>query len=221
MIKDQGEKQIKAIQDNRGGKSIEKYSYDDKDNPFISKQKEIFNKLVDERTEKITDLDKRVNSNNLMYRCKGNTADLNFNDFDNASDIINKIRDGKIDLANVKNNQEKFKSLLSRTKKGSKKSIQQKNTLYNIGMLYKARNGAIKFYDDYSLMTSEAKYKVMQDETMGKGLRILTPKQMLQRLAIALAEVKAGNNSENLLNEIRQIIYSLYRSKEITKKSIQ
>ena len=41
---------------------------------------------------------------------------------------------------------------------------------------------------------------------------------MLQRLPIALAKVKAGNNSENLLNEIRQIIYSLYQSKEITKK---
>ena len=85
-------------------------------------------------------------------------------------------------------------------------------------MLYKARNEAINFSDDYYLMMSEAKYKVMQDETMGKGLRILTPKQMLQGLPIALAEVQAGNNSENLLNEIRQIIYSLYRSKEITKK---
>ena len=47
---------------------------------------------------------------------------------------------------------------------------------------------------------------------------MLTPKQMFQRLPIALAQVKAGNNSENLLNEIRQIIYSLYHSKEITKK---
>ena len=41
---------------------------------------------------------------------------------------------------------------------------------------------------------------------------------MLKRLPIALAQVKAGNNSESLLNEIRQIVYSLYRSKEITKK---
>ena len=48
-------------------------------------------------------------------------------------------------------------------------------------------------------------------------LKVLTPKQMLQRLPIALAQVKAGNNSENLLNEIRQIIYSLYQEKEITK----
>ena len=53
---------------------------------------------------------------------------------------------------------------------------------------------------------------------MGTGLRILTPKQMLQRLPIALAQVKAGNNSESLWNEIRQIVYSLYQSKQITKK---
>ena len=52
----------------------------------------------------------------------------------------------------------------------------------------------------------------------GDGLKILTPKQMLQRLPIALAQVKAGNASENLLNEIRQTIYSLHRAKEITKK---
>ena len=49
-------------------------------------------------------------------------------------------------------------------------------------------------------------------------LEILTPKQILQRLPIALAQLNAGNNSENLLNEIRQIIYSLYQAKGITKK---
>ena len=49
-------------------------------------------------------------------------------------------------------------------------------------------------------------------------LKILTPKQMFQRLPIALAQVKAGNNLERLLNEIRQIVYSLYQSKQITKK---
>ena len=52
----------------------------------------------------------------------------------------------------------------------------------------------------------------------GTGLKILTPKQMLQRLPIALAQIKAGNNSETLLNELGQIVYSLYQSKEITKK---
>ena len=47
---------------------------------------------------------------------------------------------------------------------------------------------------------------------------MLIPKQMFQRLPIAFAQLKAGSTSENLLNEIRQIMYSLYRAKEITKK---
>ena len=55
-------------------------------------------------------------------------------------------------------------------------------------------------------------------EKQGKGLKILTPKQMLQRLPIVFAQVKAVNISEKLLIEIRQIIYSLYQTKEITKK---
>ena len=62
-------------------------------------------------------------------------------------------------------------------------------------------------------MVCEAKYKTIP----GKKLKILTPKQMLQRLPIALVQVKAVNTPENLLNEIRQIIYFLYRLKEITK----
>ena len=82
-------------------------------------------------------------------------------------------------------------------------------------MLYKARNDASKFYDDYSLMMTETKTKARA--TKGTELKILTPRQMLQRLPIALAQVKAVNNSENLLNEIKQIVYSLYKSKQITK----
>ena len=58
-------------------------------------------------------------------------------------------------------------------------------------MLYKATNEANKFYDDYSLMASEAKNKA----TKGTGLKILTPKEMLQKLPIALSQVNAGNKS--------------------------
>ena len=65
-------------------------------------------------------------------------------------------------------------------------------------------------------MVLDATYKSKQ--TKGKGLKILTPKQMLQRLPIALAQVKAGNNSASLLNETRKIVYSLYQSKQITKR---
>ena len=61
-------------------------------------------------------------------------------------------------------------------------------------------------------------FQKLEESQEGEGLKILTLNQMLKRLPIALARVKAGNNSESLLNEIRQIVYSLYRSKEITKK---
>ena len=63
-----------------------------------------------------------------------------------------------------------------------------------------------------------AKKKAVEEQKEGTGLKILTPKKMHQRLPISLAQVKAGNNSESLLNEIRQIVYSLYQSKQITKR---
>ena len=57
-----------------------------------------------------------------------------------------------------------------------------------------------------------------QQQQSGKGLKILTPNQMLNRLPIALAQLQAGNNSNKLKNEIRQLLYSLYRSKNMTKQ---
>ena len=55
----------------------------------------------------------------------------------------------------------------------------------------------------------------------GKGLKILTPNQMLSRLPSSLAQLKAGNNSDKLKNEIRQLLYSLYRSKKLQHNSIK
>ena len=97
-----------------------------------------------------------------------------------------------------------------------KKNDNQKRTIANINMFYNARDNAIKFIQDYGGMILEAKKLAREQE--GTGLKILTPNQMLKRLPISLAQVKAGKNSESLLNEIRQIVYSLYRSKEITIK---
>ena len=124
------------------------------------------------------------------------------------------MKNGEIKLSDVKNDQIKFKSYLGEIKTGSKKSNEQRNTIYNAEMLYKTRKEAINFFDDYSSMMSEAKDKA----TKGTGFNMLTPKQILQRLPIALLQVKVGNNSGNLLNEIRKIVYSLYQSKEITRK---
>ena len=155
-IEDQGKKQVDALNTLKSDNkiTIKKCTCDPNDTPFTSKQKEIFNKLVDERLEKITDLDERVNNYDLIYRYKRKFADIKFDEFDNALGIINKIRAGKEYLAGVKRNQQKFKYYLDEIKKGAKKSKEQENTIYNIEMLYKARNEVIKFYDDYSLMMS-------------------------------------------------------------------
>ena len=60
--------------------------------------------------------------------------------------------------------------------------------------------------------------KFNKQKKEGEGIKILTPSQMLSRLPISLAQLQAGNNSEKLKNEIRQLLYSLYRSKNITKQ---
>ena len=110
----------------------------------------------------------------MIYRCKGSTADAKFGKLDNALNIINKIQNGEISLEDVKNNQEKFKSYVGEIKKGNKKhrSKEQKHTLYNIEMLYNARDKAIKSYDNYSSMMSEAKIK--SKATKETGIKTLT-----------------------------------------------
>ena len=67
-------------------------------------------------------------------------------------------------------------------------------------------------------MILEAKKKAAEGPTAGTGFKILTPKQLLQRLCTAFAQVNVGKNSDSLLNGIRKIIYCLYQSKEISKK---
>ena len=99
-----------------------------------------------------------------------------------------------------------------------KKLLHKKKTINNLEKFYKSREEVINFFKDYGKIVPDAAYKSKENKTEGKGLKILTPKQMPQRLPIALAQVKAGNISESLLNEIRKIVYSLYQSKQITKK---
>ena len=134
-----------------------------------------------------------------MYRYTSKTPDENFNTYDNALNVINKITNGEIKLSEAKNNQIKLKLVLGKIKKENNKQIlkEQKSIWYNIKMLYKARKNAIDFHDDYSLMVSKAKNKT-KNKASGKGLKIINPKQLLQRLPIALAQVKAGNSSESL-----------------------
>ena len=128
---DQGEKQIKAIQNQGQIKTIKKYIYDDKDSPLILKQK---------RLKEITELNNKVSPDNLMYRYTGPTADAKFNEFDSALSLVDKIREGEINLANVKNDQKRFKSNLSKIKKVNKKIlkcfIKQRKMLLNFMMIF-------------------------------------------------------------------------------------
>ena len=191
-IEDQGEKQIKAIQDNKK-QLISDNDY--KDKLLISKQREIFKDIYNKRLGKIEELNNKI-------------------DFDNLKYVPNDIKEGKISLEEAKEKQKDYYSYLNTTRRGNK-NASQKRTLANINILFNARDNAIKYIEDYISMILEAKKLAIEKE--GTGLKILTSNQMLKRLPIALAQMKAGNNSESLLNEIRQIVYYFYRSKKITK----
>ena len=71
---------------------------------------------------------------------------------------------------------------------------------------------------EYEESMAEGTKMRKQNQQSAKGLKILTPQQMLSRLPISLAQLKAGNNSEKLKNEIRKLLYSLHRSKKLSKK---
>ena len=71
---------------------------------------------------------------------------------------------------------------------------------------------------DKILKTVKEIFELNKEKQLGLGLKILTPNKMLSGLPITLAQLKAGNNSEKLKNEIRQLLYSLYRSKKLTKQ---
>ena len=110
-----------------------------------------------------------------------------------------------------------IRNFSNRTRPQNDKKIQEKNiVLKNLYELFAAREILLDGFDR-KIFLIKSKTSGLLNTDRSK-LKILTPKQMLQRLPIALAQVKAGNNSEILLNEIRQIVYSLYQSKEITKK---
>ena len=97
-----------------------------------------------------------------------------------------------------------------------KKKNKKKDILKNLYNFFEGREKVLNAFDSkvFNIKTKGTGY-VESDPSSFKTLR---PNQMPKRLPIALAQIKAGNNSETLLNEIRQIVYSLYQSKEITKK---
>ena len=160
-------------------------------------------------------MNNKIDYDNLKYVVESSGDEYKFNKIKDPIALLNDIKKGKISIEEAKEQQKDYYSYLNTIRRGNKNDSQRR-TLANIDIHYNARNSAIKFIENYSSMILEAKKLAKEQE--GTGLKILTPNQMLKRLPIALAQMKAGNYSESLLNEIRQIVYSLYRSKEITKK---
>ena len=165
-------------------------------------------------------MSKEINSKDLVYYFKGPIASIHFGKYWGPLYISGYIKNGETILQDAEEEQKKITNDLREITSGNPKNKSQKQsyTIKNVRTLYDLRQKIIDLLNDNAKIRSEAIYKSKQNETKGKGLKILTPKQMLQRLPIALAQVKAGNNSESLLNEIRQIVYSLYQSKPVTKK---
>ena len=212
-IKDQGEKQVKAIQD----KKLVNINKDDyKDKLLLSKEREIFKDIYNKRLDKIEEMNNEIDYDDLDYVVLSSDMEYKFSVEKDPISLLNAIKKGEMSVEEAKNRQKDYLKYLNIIRKGNK-NPRQKRTLSNIENYFNARNSAIKFIEDYGSMILEAKRLAKEDQE-GEGLKILTPNQMLKRLPIALAQIKAGNNSESLLNEIRQIVYSLYRSKEIPKK---
>ena len=211
-IEDQGEKQIKAIQDNKE-QSVNNYDY--KKELLLSKEREIFKDNYNKKLDEIEEMNKKVNYNDLKYEVISSGEEFELDNTEDPFAFLNDIKKGKILLQKAKNIQKEYKKYLNKIRRGNK-TQEQREALANMDILFNARDEAIRFIEDYGSMILEAKRLAKEQE--GTGLKILTLNQILKRLPIALAQIKAGDNSESLLNEIRQIAYSLYRSKEITKK---
>ena len=124
-------------------------------------------------------------------------------DFKDSKELFNAIKNNQIKFSEVKNKQNEFLNKLSNIKIG-KKTIEQKETINNLEKFYLSREEVINFFRDYIEMLSDANYDSKNSETKGKWLKILTPRQILDRLPIALAQVKACNNSGCYIYEFRK-----------------
>ena len=158
-----------------------------------------------------------VDYNNLRFEFINPTKDVSFYEYRNSNELFNAIKNSQIKFSEAKNKENEFLNKLNEVKI-DKKSTEQKEVINNLNNCYSSREEVINLFRDFTEMLSDANYDARQNKTEGKELKILTPKQMLQILPIALAQIKAGNNSERSLNEIGQIVYSLHQSKQIIKK---
>ena len=206
-IEDQGKKQVDAL---------ESLKTPDKKLPSIKDfiPKENLNPEIINEIKRIEEKEKNVDKDDMVYESSNKTYD--FRKFKTIRAFGNEIRNNIIDLDEASYEQTQLLNSIKEFNKNTKprnpelKKLKE-NVFNSVKALIDVREMVFKAFE--SVIFSRSK-----ESQQGEGLKILTPNQMLKRLSIALAQIKAGNNSESLLNEIRQIVYSLYRSKEITKK---
>ena len=204
-IEGKGQKQIDAVKDLKDqNKKLGNIS-DYKDDLLHSKEREVFKNIYSKRLDEIEELSKKIDDNNLIFTTLSTGETVNFSGNNDSSTFFKKIRDGKITIERAKELQEDLNNNIKKYEKEIKLKSKKKKLLANLNILLNGRNQTIKFYNNYSPMILEAKKRAAEDQTEQEGtvFKTLSPKQMIQRLSIALAQVKAGNNSESLLNEIR------------------
>ena len=169
--------------------------------------------------KRIEEMGKKVDRNRMVY--KGTNKTYDFRNFKTIRAFGNEIRNSiiSLDTANIEQ-----ANLLSYTKDFMKTKPRDPEKRKLRADVLNSVTGLVNGREMILTAFKSGIFQVSKESQEGKGanegerIKILTPNQMLKRLPIALALVKAGNNSASLLNEIRQIVYSLYRSKEITKK---
>ena len=161
---------------------------------------------------KTKEYDKKVNRKHMIYYSSKEPFD--FRTFKTIRSFADDIYSGKTTINEADQEQtDLVEYILNFNNKARPKNKDYKNNKRNF------LNTAKKFYEGRELIINAFKSELFPlKSTTDTELKILTSKQMLQRLPIALTQVKTDNNSESLLNEFRQIIYSLYQSKEISKK---
>ena len=113
-----------------------------------------------------------------------------------SKELFNKLKDNSIKFSDALKKQQELVKKINEVKI-AKKTLKQEEVIDNFEKFYKSRVKIFNSFRDYIKMLSDASYAAKQNKTEkgGTGLKILTPKQLLQRLPIALAQVKAGNNS--------------------------
>ena len=134
----------------------------------------IFNDLFNIRKELMNELYDSVDYNNLKFEYLGPTEDVSFYGYRDSKELFDAIKNSQIKFSDARNRQNEFLNKLNNVKIG-KKITKQNGVINNLEKFYKSREEVINFFRDYVEMLSDANYNAKQNETKGKGLKILTP----------------------------------------------